>query len=211
MNFRVSAQTLLAVAPFVSTEQTRPYIGGIHLEEYSGRLLAVATDGHCLAARLDNECGAPCRPVTIRFAKPAIAALRKKSAGDVFAEITVDGLSEPPVASLRIISIDQHGRETVTYIDPENVAIDGTFPDWRRVVPQQFPTSAAGSFGVNPQLLAKFGEFARIFPDDGLGAMLVTTEDPDFLGVVMPRRAGILAPFPQWAVRTDAPQAVAAE
>jgi hypothetical protein len=91
--------------------------------------------------------------------------------------------------------------------------VDGTFPDWRRAVPSLdgpvfgsrathivLPHDAALKgrpvtySGVDPALfrgMTRPGEPCATFDWNGDGPILVATQDPRFLGVVMPMREGL--------------------
>ena len=112
----------------ISTEETRYYLNGIYLHtiEADGdlRLRAVATDGHRLA-RTDNMAPAGSEGM------PGIIVPRKtvgelqKLLGDIDneAEITVE-LSDAKI------------RFTIGPVVMTSKLIDGTFPDYQRVIPQ---------------------------------------------------------------------------
>ncbi len=112
----------------ISTEETRYYLNGIYLHtiEADGdlRLRAVATDGHRLA-RADNMAPAGSEGM------PGIIVPRKtvgelqKLLGDIDneAEITVE-LSDAKI------------RFTIGPVVMTSKLIDGTFPDYQRVIPQ---------------------------------------------------------------------------
>ncbi len=111
----------------ISTEETRYYLNGIYLHATSGEdngpeaLRAVATDGHRLArVELELPDGAQGMPGVI-IPRKAVAELRKladETAGGI--EI---GLSETRI----LISFDN--------ITLTSKLIDGTFPDYERVIP----------------------------------------------------------------------------
>lgn len=110
----------------MSTEETRYYLNGIyiHASENQGVkvLRAVATDGHRLARfEMPLPAGAENMPGVI-LPRKAVAELRKlvEEAGDV---IQV-GLSESKI------------RFNFDHIVLTSKLIDGTFPDYQRVIPQ---------------------------------------------------------------------------
>ena len=91
--------------------------------------------------------------------------------------------------------------------------VDGTFPDWRRVVPSldgvllgsrathiasphdDAPKGRPVTYlGVDTALLkgmTRAGEPCATFDWNGDGPLLVATQDPRFLGVVMPMSGGL--------------------
>jgi hypothetical protein len=78
--------------------------------------------------------------------------------------------------------------------------VDGTFPDWRRVLPPtitgkregQHDTGAEYCAAVRPDLLARFQREDKpvSFDWSGTGAMMIDNGDERFIGVVMPHGNG---------------------
>lgn len=118
----------------VSTEETRYYLNGILLEAYQGALNGVATDGHRLSRLAVPELIAHDMPKIIvpRQTLPLLASLCEEK-GDV--QIS---LSETK------IRFETAGRVLVSNL------VDGTYPDYRRVI----PTGNANAFAVDRADLA---------------------------------------------------------
>ena len=110
----------------ISTEETRYYLNGVFLHVAEGEgvrtLRAVATDGHRLA-RIDTELpmGAEDMPGVI-VPRKTVGELRRLLDGDEVIEVSVSD------TKIRFKS----GRLTLT-----SKVIDGTFPDYSRVIPTQ--------------------------------------------------------------------------
>ena len=110
----------------VSTEETRYYLNGIYLHCADGEdgqaLRAVATDGHRLA-RVDSDLpdGADGMPGVI-VPRKAIAELRK--------------LIDEMDGAVQIDMSDTKIRYTFDTVVLTTKLIDGTFPDYERVIPQ---------------------------------------------------------------------------
>lgn len=107
----------------ISTEETRYYLNGVYLHVADGRhLRCVATDGHRLA-RIDAELpqGAEAMPGII-VPRKTVAEL-KKLLDDDSADIAVS-VSETKI------------RFATPAITLTSKVIDGTFPDYTRVIPQ---------------------------------------------------------------------------
>lgn len=119
----------------VSSEETRYYLNGIHLHEAGENLVAVATDGHRLARMTvpmpEGGAGMP----AIIVPRRAIALMRDMvgDEGDVDIEL-----------SDRKIRVSAGGVAMVSKL------IDGTFPDYQRVIPAGNPNA----FTVDRQSLA---------------------------------------------------------
>ena len=109
----------------ISTEDTRYYLNGIyfHTVEDAGemKLRAVATDGHRLAQAQttapDGSAGMP----GIIVPRKAVAEVQK--------------LLEEPDASVTVELSDTKIRFTVNQVVMTSKLIDGTFPDYNRVIP----------------------------------------------------------------------------
>lgn len=109
----------------ISTEETRYYLNGTYMHESGGKLCFCATDGHRLAlVTTDIDAPATFSPVIIPRDDLAIIVKTFGGRGMRFKMVDLD------VTAKRItFSID--GAPVV-----ESVPIDGTFPDYRRVIPQ---------------------------------------------------------------------------
>lgn len=129
ISFTLPAKLLAAVlartADAESSEQTRYYLCGTLLAVADGRLVAVATNGH-MAAEIDlgeapgewPNCIVPSKLTGL------LARLLKDGDGDVD------------------ITLDQKGQRIRFEWDAWTITgklIDGTFPDWRRVIPAAKP------------------------------------------------------------------------
>lgn len=103
-----------------STEETRYFLNGIYLHSADGILRAVATDGHRLA-QIDSEHHAEIPGVIVP--RKTVAELRKMDAGDLTLEV-----------SATKIKVSDGSTELLSKV------IDGTFPDYTRVIPQAHKT-----------------------------------------------------------------------
>lgn len=112
--FEVDLAALVAPVQFaISTEETRYYLNGVYLHTAEGRLVAVATDGHRLARHFGQETP---EFTGVILPRKLVSMLPKGS-------VTVS-LSATKV---RVTSAD--GVLT-------SKLIDGTFPDYSRVIPR---------------------------------------------------------------------------
>ena len=106
----------------ISTEETRYYLNGIYLHAPEGKLRAVATDGHRLAlAEMALPAGAENLPGII-IPRKTVAELRR----------LIDGVSGDVSMSVSDAKI----RFTVGSAVLTSKLIDGTFPDYDRVIPK---------------------------------------------------------------------------
>lgn len=99
-----------------STESTRYYLNGVYLHSHEGNARAVATDGHRLA-RIDSTIQAEFPGIIIP--RKIVGELRKLQADEVTVQISATKL-----------------RVTAGDVVLLSKVIDGTFPDYTRVVPQ---------------------------------------------------------------------------
>lgn len=123
--FDVSAKDLLRLVEktrfAISTEETRYYLNGIYLHTVDGKLRAVATDGHRLA-RVDLALpqGAEGMPGVI---------VPRKTVGELLK------LLEDDEAQVRVSVSETKIRFEVGPVTLTSKLIDGTFPDYDRVIP----------------------------------------------------------------------------
>lgn len=132
---------LNAVRHAVSTEETRYYLNGIYLHTDGMDLKAAATDGHRLAlCSLDLPEGGASWPAgivsrrTVDLLRPLLAHALKAADKDKLAVPTVTVAMEGSVAVRWTIGED---------IELVGKLIDGTFPDYARVIPTDSPNVAS--------------------------------------------------------------------
>lgn len=127
--FRVQATELKGLIDrtqfAISTEETRYYLNGIyfHCVDADGELVlrAVATDGHRLArAQIDAPVGCEGMPGII---------IPRKAVGEI------QRLLEDPDGSVTVELSDSKIRLTLDSLVLTSKLIDGTFPDYNRVIP----------------------------------------------------------------------------
>lgn len=101
----------------MSTEETRYYLNGTYLHRHDGKLRGVSTDGHRLA-QIDGP-AVPDFPSVIVPAKTVAEVLKLLDAGDAVVSVS-DTKIRFEVGSAVVVS----------------KVIDGTFPDYTRVIPE---------------------------------------------------------------------------
>lgn len=124
MSCAMGRELLTYCAGSMSTEETRYYLRGTYLHQFgtdSGKLAAVATDGHRLNLAETATCydgrGVIMRDDAVKLA----VALIGKSDGNLSFELPQNG---------KIIKVTGEGWRLVTR------EVDGTFPDYTRVIPR---------------------------------------------------------------------------
>jgi DNA polymerase-3 subunit beta len=193
MKVSVNLNTLKSVAYAVSKEETRYYLQGVHLEAGKDGFTMVATDGHKLLCAFQpyGEHMPQDHMPSVIIPASLIAKIKIKKKAYPWAELTVDGDN---------LTFDYMGE---TY---GGKAIDGSFPDWRRVVPT-IVTGETAQF--NGDYLATLQKAGEVFSDNvksiphvhhnGDGPSLVTFGGDKFFGVLMPVRSNDPMPDLAWA------------
>ena len=112
----------------ISTEETRYYLNGIYFHVVEGMLRAVATDGHRLArAEAEAPDGTEGMPGII---------VPRKAVGEVQKLLgTAEAGGEGETAEVSVELSDAKIRFTVGDVILTSKLIDGTFPDYQRVIP----------------------------------------------------------------------------
>lgn len=112
--FEVDLAALVAPVQFaISTEETRYYLNGVYLHTAEGRLVAVATDGHRLARHFGQE--------------------QDHFDGVILPRKLVSMLPKGPVKiSLSATKVRVTNADGIL----TSKLIDGTFPDYQRVIPR---------------------------------------------------------------------------
>lgn len=114
---------LLGKAAFaMSTNETQYYLNGVYLHPAGGELVAVATDGHRLA-KVTSPVDADFEGVIIP--RKTVAEVRKVVSGETV-KVSVNQFK---------IRFDMGGTVITSKV------VDGTFPDYNRVIPAKHPNS----------------------------------------------------------------------
>lgn len=167
-SFTIDGNLFRVVAGFVSTEKGRYYLQGVHVEPHpvSGAIL-VATDGHRMICAHDPSGFTP-HPVIVQLNAAALKQC-KPGRGSHGTRVVIplqssalETLKANPTATVYECAPD--GKTALTD-DPLTVSprclIDGTFPDWRRIVPAFTAADARGADWFNGRYLGDFGRVPR--------------------------------------------------
>lgn len=194
MTTQINLNTLAAVALAASDDKTRYYLAGVLVECRPRHVTYVATDGSRLLAHRH----------TLAEHEPDNTTL-----GDFIiprAQCTVFKPSKraDPLATLT----GDREELTLAWDGKRSFApVDGTFPSWRRVIPQGEPSGEAAHFPPKQVLdFAKFGEAMGYgsqpwIAHNGLEPTRVTwTGNVDTIGIIMPiqRPDAPVATVPAW-------------
>lgn len=190
----VRLDAALRVRPFISTEETRYYLMGAHIEPSETGAVCVATDGHRAGIRHDKQ--GLCTEAAIVRLPPLLK--RTKQPKWLIVTLTAPGKGYISVLPVKIDDTPELAIERVEEAELRlgDAIIDGEFPNWRRIVPPAEPADMTRGF--NAKYVASFGERISIRgASDNAPHLVSDTDDPDFIGVLMPMRAD--APtVPSW-------------
>lgn len=194
MTSTINLRILSALSICASTEETRYYLKGVKLEITPRHTTYVVTDGHRLVAHreelhADLEDNATLGDFIIPLAQCKAIKLGKH--GDGAATISGDASR---------LTIEHDG--SATSFKP----IDGSFPDWRRVIPSGEPDGVTAQF--NPKYLADFAKIGTVLGYDAkvwvahngdAPASVSWNGNTATLAVIMPIRLGRDVVFrPAW-------------
>ena len=196
----LNIRALRAVLVAVSTEETRYYLNGINLEFTPDGVVMAATDGH--------------RMIVLRQPYGEHAATAAHASVIVPRDLVAKLKINPRMKTLdtTTLTIGDDGRLTFEHAGEMFgglYALDGTFPDYRRVVPQDLTGEAAQ---YDPIYLADFAKARKELGGDRTTSPIVryNGEGPaivDFawdtgfqaIGVLMPIRDRTDATYYTWA------------
>ncbi len=174
----------------------RFYLNGVYIEPHPKKgVILTSTDGHRLVSIYDED-GTADESAIIALSPNALKECKPVKTGKRYVHVE---------------SRNAHVREErdgltgfVTCAISDGCRVDGTFPDWRHIVPTIKFTAKSRPGHFNGTLLAAFGEIAaglskekrkgdapvvRILSDDPSSAALILFGNDDrAFGVLMPRR-----------------------
>lgn len=215
----VSADRFRRALSCISSEETRFYLQGVFVTpaKDNGGILLVSTDGHRLIIIRDPDGTIEGEPVIVSPNAALVKALKAKKQ-KYFGEkyFVLDG-NEAAVTTERYV---QDSKDAILDTDAEhaeayqkgNIVIDGSFPDYSRVVPKIDPALPHLAQAYNGEYFGAFSDalnvagdirFVIAFADGEHNPALVKGSDINALGVLMPVRKGsasnpITADAPSW-------------
>jgi hypothetical protein len=217
-----SYDLLIAASHYASKEETRYYLNGVCVQPAGiGGAYIVATDGHCMFVGHDPQ--ATCtRSVIVptnalKFGKEWSACSDAK-----YRSVTYDG---------QALSLMGEGEQPHTYDMMHAPEVDGSFPDWTRIVPK--PAAAHIKKDADPHrgpvfnsmLMDRARKAAKalghkeresagcVAYDCGAGNLMLVrfTARADAYGVMMPLRNDYSECRIPFEARAHVPEAIAAE
>lgn len=206
LKITLKTDVMHALAQAASKNDVRYYLNGILLE-YNTKLRdvqLVATDGHILFAYVLPESYLLEGPYTddpevpeggrMQWIIPrdAVSALSKSTkTKDRYCEITAQSDNQ-----VNLYDVTKQTTQTVQ-------AVEGQFPEWRRVVPTENRAFENPNYPFDPALVGRCGKIAATLNGDpsktqnmrlalgssaGDSALIVPTTDEPWAGVIMPIR-----------------------
>jgi len=159
----------------VSKEETRYYLNGVHIEAHPQKgALLVSTDGHRMVCIHDVD-GVCDEPVIVKLPEYVrrLCKDKKASLGIDRAVLEIDAKLNSATVSVETVNAKGDVTRTAPLVTAYKCLIEGTFPDWRKVIPsgEMEPMQMAA---FSPRLLADLGRFGTHFRDNslsGIGAM----------------------------------------
>ncbi len=191
INAGLFAHALKTLKPFASKEETRFYLCGIHLDLREGEdeISIVATDGHKLGVltyAVDRQEGFD----------GAIAAIIPTKAVETLC-VMLKGLNDDfPIE----VSFNEAGRRMFVNAGDERgdfLLIDGTYPDYRSVIPTKKPNFLIGLAKAQAkEAMAAIAAQDKSSPlvweiIDNTAPLLLHTEDSAEQYVIMPMRVSL--------------------
>ena len=167
--FFLPARDVLAVWNATSSEETRYYLKGVYVEQHDkDGIQLIATDGHVLLRKpvaRNAFIGADVSRQATQFDRGFILALdtadkamKAKTVGDawlygdtatgIVQVLDVDGKADKGYRRVGVLEFDR---------------IDGTFPDWRRILPAVEPGFAGASVCVELAKLVQMQKAAKVY------------------------------------------------
>ena len=191
---QINANLFARVAVAQSTDPARYYLQGVCIQPHprGEGVTLTATDGHCLLTAHDPKADPATLPaggLIVNLGKDGLKAARKGQT------VTID----PATGDA---SVDNAWRSASTTI------VDGSFPDWRRVLPSGDLIATGAAFDA--KLLSRLGDALTDWRKsshglalrgaDDTGPHVVTCDSPDarLFGICMPIRIKPAVSLPAW-------------
>lgn len=193
MNATIDIRALAAISHSAGDEETRYYLKGVCVEIDSTGCTYVATDGNQLAATRRE------------YAEPSSLVGRWIIPTDICRHFRTTRRTTNFDATL---TLQECGKLALEYagLSVSFLPIDGSFPDWRRVVPASTNGETA-QFGF--KVLERLAKVAKALGQDS-GALAIAhnggapalvdlnVDDGAAFGVIMPRRMSAPQGLPGW-------------
>ena len=190
----INVKALKAVNLAASTEQVRYYLNGVYLHLKSDHMIMVATDGKKMLAYRDDYDS----PEDAQSAKDFGSVIIPR---DLINKIK---LAKRGAVDTAEIEITKEKQITIKYCGDifGAHAVDGTFPAYQRVVPATVDNETAQFDAEYVSDLSKAGQVMGFgkphIHHNGNGPAIVTFNNDNFLGVLMPIKSVESLPAFNW-------------
>lgn len=188
----VRAEIIAALKLFAADKDIRFYLNGINLEIGATESLLVATNGYSLGCfRIESEQPEVTTPLgNIIIPNDLLKPIKAKG----MVEITIGPLETKKDAKGEEVPVSSARPVTLTYagVSMSGKTLDGTFPDFRRVIPSKVSGKAAQFDPAYVGQLAKvaaalYGKSKHVgIGFNGNAAALLDFGNENFVGVLMP-------------------------
>jgi DNA polymerase-3 subunit beta len=180
MKIQIDFDILKGLNVLSAKKDIRYYMNGVFIEITPRGAYFVATDGHKMGIWHESEITAP------------------ETISHVIPSTLIDQVSKVITKPINLVEIDLQPMIEFNYLN--NVfkapAIDGKYPDFRRVIPETLSHEIAQ---FDPEFLSQFYKCAAILngvkkPDvaighNGTGGAIVDIQNGKFLGIIMPYKS----------------------
>lgn len=194
VTIKIPTHYLAALMLFAGQKDIRYYLNGIYVETVPEGAILTATNGHMIGAFLVEQDDLDVASAIVPNEMIA-ALLAIKPKGDATLTILADG-----ALSLRYEDTTFGGR-----------AINGKYPEWRRVMPSATPSGECAQF--NPRYITAIAKACKLIDQawptlahNGKGPALIGLGDPNFVGALMPMSEDPMLIVPSWAKPVGEPE-----
>jgi DNA polymerase-3 subunit beta len=201
MSAIINAKYYAEAGAFTSKEETRYTLKAIRVEPHpEGGAVIVATDGHTLGLFYD-EAGICDKPAQIEFRKEIARFCEPTTQKDKTTFVRLMQIDDD-VTIVEAMSGCGYDEEPLSRVVRFfNVTAQGSFPDWRMVLPTA-PSESHLDF--NPDYLARGASGSKASPGISVWAenpeaqAVVRSSREDFIAIVMPMKGFTESPYPPY-------------
>lgn len=206
--FFVPALDVIAVMNAVSKDESRYYLRGVYLESGPEGVQLVATDGHVMLRKI-APVGAFVGALAAMQRDPhnagfilSVDVMEKAFKAKVQGALWLYGDTETGV--IEFLDVPSPADDLTVAHNRVGVCeferIDGTFPDWRRVMPKEATDKTADFLQFDPTCMEKLFKANKVYKFLGKGGMRLSASGdcepirvefanaPNLIGVIMPMR-----------------------
>ena len=208
MKITIDHSVVKALLICAAKQDVRYYLKGVLVDARASDVTLVTTDGHrMLAYPVATDAIEALAPGQYIIPREALEAVKPCKAGRVTLPITIEIVTAPDQPDLERAGVTIKGKTSITVTGATSAVtapIDGTYPDWRRVLPKtvsgepaQYQAEYLGDFGRIADLLGT--KYPHIHYNGSSAAIVGNLGAA--LGVLMPMRSDAeFSTLPTWAL-----------